>query len=68
MPQTILTDSESAALARAVRHLVVRARTGEVGVLHGAERFVSTQDCFKKEDRKSLEAALVKLGVSLRTV
>ena len=67
MSQTILNDAESAALARAVRHLVVRARTGEIGILHGAERFVSTHDCFKKEDLKSLEAALRKLGVSLRT-
>ena len=67
MPQTILNDVESVVLARAVRHLVVRARTGELGIVHGAERFVSTNDCFRKEDLKNLESALRKLGLSLGT-
>ena len=65
MPHVILNDPESKILARAVRHFVVRSRTGELGITHGADRFVSTNDCFKKTDLDQLESALRKLGIKL---
>ena len=65
MSQVIFNDSESKALARAIRHIVVRSRTGEIGITHGADRFVSTNDCFKKADIDQLESAFNKLGIRL---
>jgi len=68
LSQVVLNDSEAKALARAVRHFVVRSRTGELGITHGADRFVSTNDCFKKADLDLLESALKKLGMNLSRV
>ena len=65
MSQVILSESEAKSLARALRHLVVRSRTGELGILHGKDRFVSTQDSFRKPDLTALESAIGKLGVQL---
>lgn len=65
MSKTILNDVESVVLARAVRHFVVRRRTGELGIMHGADRFVSTNDRLRRDDLTRLETALKKLGVSL---
>lgn len=59
-------------LARAVRHLVLCERTDELGIIHGADRFVSTvavyESMTQREDLKPLELALKKLGVSLDRV
>lgn len=64
MPEIKLTAEEAHALRAALSALVVKARTGELGILHGAERFVSTQRIFKKADREALDAAARKLGLS----
>jgi hypothetical protein len=68
MAQVILNDPESKQLARAVRHLTIRSRTGELGIVHGADRFVSTNDCFRKVELEQLELALRKLGIDLSKV
>lgn len=65
MPQVILNDSESRVLARAVRHFVVESRTGQLGITHGADRFVGTDDCFRKADLEQLESVFTKLGINL---
>ena len=63
MAEVRLTPEEVQALRVAVSSLVLKARTGEVGIMHGADRFVSTQLIFKKADRGALDAALRKLGL-----
>ena len=64
MPEVRLTEEEAQALRAALATLVVRRRTGELGVMHGADRFVSTQRIFKKQDRQALDAAARKLGLN----
>jgi hypothetical protein len=41
----------------------VRKRTGELGIVHGAGRFVSTQRVFRRADREALDAAARRLGL-----
>ena len=50
MPDVRPTE-EAQAVRAALSTLVVKARTGELGVMHGAGRFVSTQRILNKEDR-----------------
>ena len=68
MPQVTLNAPESNTLARAVRHLVIHSRTGELGIMHGADRFVSTHDCFRKADLEQLELAVKKLGITISKI
>ncbi|MEM7402260.1 MAG: hypothetical protein AAF304_09965 [Pseudomonadota bacterium] len=67
MSQIILNSDESQILGRVLSHLVLKARTGEIGIFHGMDRFVSTQDCLKKKDVENLESALAKIGINLKT-
>ena len=63
MAEVKLSQSEAQAIRAALATLVVRARTGELGILHGANRFVSTQVCLRKPDKDALNDAAVKLGL-----
>ena len=58
-----LRDEEAKALRAALASLCVKSRTGEVGIMHGADRFVSTQRVLKKPELESLDAAARKLGL-----
>lgn len=58
-----LNSEETQILKRALSHLVLRSRTGEIGIHHGANRFVSTNDCFKKKDLEALDSAFKKVGI-----
>ena len=62
MSNTTLSADEAAVLAAVLSRLAIRTRTGEVGVLHGLDRFVSTQLCLKKQELGSLASAATKLG------
>jgi hypothetical protein len=64
MAEVRLTPDEANALRSALSTLVVKARTGELGLLHGADRFVSSQRIFKKAERDALDAAARKLGLA----
>ena len=64
MAEVKLLDSEIDALRLVLRSLSVRDRTGEIGIMHGADRFVSTKVCLKKADRQALNRAAQKLGLS----
>ncbi len=64
MDEIRLTTDEAGALRSALSTLVVKARTGELGLLHGADRFVSSQRILKKAERDALNAAARKLGLS----
>jgi len=58
-----LTSEEIAVLRSALSKFVIRGRTGELGVLHGLDRFVSTQLILKKSDRDTLNAIASKVGL-----
>lgn len=64
MPEVKLTPAEVEALRAVLSSLRVKTRTGEIGVLHGADRFVSTQTVFRKPERDALDAVARKVGLS----
>ena len=59
-----LTESEATLLHSILGRLVMRSRTGEVGFMHGDNRFVSLQLRLKKEDKTSLNNIAKKLSLS----
>jgi hypothetical protein len=59
-----LREAEISALATVLRSIVVRDRTGEIGIAHGAGRFVSTNVCLKKAEREALDSAVRKVGLT----
>ena len=63
MPEVKLTAAEADVLRTVLAALSVKGRTGEVGIIHGADRFVSTQQILKKADREALESAAMKVGL-----
>jgi hypothetical protein len=64
MAEVRLTAEEAQALRTAMSALVIKGRTGELGIMHGADRFVSTQYIFRRDDRQALDAAVRKLGLN----
>lgn len=58
-----LTPDEANALRVALSSLAIRNRTGELGVLHGMDRFVSTNRTLSKTERNSLDQACRKIGL-----
>ena len=64
MAEVKLTDDEVSILRIALANIAVRVRTGELGIVHGADRFVSTNACLRKPDREALNRLAVKLGLS----
>ena len=62
-----LKDDEVQALKAVLGRIVIRSRTGEVGIMHGMERFVSTQLCMKKQQLDALDSAAKTLGLSIPT-
>jgi len=59
-----LNQEEITILNITMRNLVLKKRTGEIGIMHGADRFVSTQLCLRKVDIKHLNNAFKKLGIA----
>ena len=58
-------SSEEVQILRAVfAPMVIRSRTGELGILHGIDRFVSTQVILKKKDLDVLDSVAKKIGLS----
>jgi hypothetical protein len=64
MAELKLTDDEKQALKAILSCLVLRDRTGELGLLHGADRFVSTHRTFTKPERAVIQSVTKKLGMS----
>jgi len=62
-----LTEDEIAILRLALSSLLVKSRTGELGVMH-AGRFISAQSVqpviLKKEQKESLDIVAKKVGLS----
>jgi hypothetical protein len=63
MPEARLTAEEAEAVRAALSTFLVKSRTGELGIMRGPERFVSTDRIFRKKDRELLDAAARKLGL-----
>ena len=59
-----MTADEAEVLRRVLLSIAVRRRTGEIGVVHGMNRFVSTNQPFKQQDDDMLNAAARKLGLN----
>jgi hypothetical protein len=64
MAELKLTDDETQALKAILSCLVLRDRTGELGLLHGADRFVSTHRTITKPERAVIQSVTKKLGMS----
>jgi hypothetical protein len=63
MSEVKLTSDEAAVLKSVLAKLAIRQRTGEVGIMHGADRFVSSQNILSKQERESLKAVANKVGL-----
>ena len=59
-----LTENEAEMLKLVLSEIVIQGRTGQVGIMHGADRFVSLHVALKKQGRGILSSAFRKLGIS----
>lgn len=59
-----LSSEELEVLRAVTAPLAIKSRTGELGILHGMERFVSTQVILKKKELDVLDSLAKKLGLS----
>ncbi len=59
-----LNNTETELIKALLKNVVVRSRTGELGIFHGADRFVSTNTILKKPAIMELEKLFIKLGLS----
>ena len=64
MADAKLTDEEIRLLRVVLAHLAIKTRTGELGITHGLDRFVSAGVALKKAERETLDATAKKLGLS----
>ena len=63
MSEVKLTSDEAAVLRAALAKLAIRQRTGEIGIMHGADRFVSSQLILNKQEREVLKSVANKIGL-----
>jgi F0F1-type ATP synthase epsilon subunit len=63
MSETKLSSEELQVLRAVIAPIVVKSRTGELGILHGMGRFVSTQVILKKKDLDVLDSVAKKIGL-----
>lgn len=68
MAETKLTAAETDVLRMVLQTIVVRSRTGELGLEHGLDRFVGSTLMMRRPERDALEQVAKKVGLSgLRT-
>jgi hypothetical protein len=58
-----LSDEEAKELRTVLSAICIRERTGEIGILHGMDRFVSTNICKKKKEVETLDAVAKRCGL-----
>jgi hypothetical protein len=63
MSDTKLSSDELEILRAVISPLVVKMRTGELGIMHGMDRFVSTQIILRKKELNVLDSVVKKLGL-----
>lgn len=59
-----LDNLETEMLRTILIQLKIKKRTGEIGILHGANRFVGTNLCFRKEELRMLDSIATKVGLA----
>ncbi len=59
-----ISESEARELCTLLSVIHVRERTGEIGVVHGLDRFVSTSVCKKKKELDALDAIARRCGLA----
>jgi len=59
-----LTEDEIAAVRAVLSQVVMQERSGQIGIMHGANRFVTMNVSLKKHGQGVLAAAYKKLGVN----
>lgn len=63
MASISLSDEEAKELRTLLSVVCIRERTGEIGILHGMDRFVSTNACRKKKEVEALDAVAKRCGL-----
>lgn len=58
-----LTPEETIVLKAILAKLAIKNRTGEIGIMHGMDRFVSSQLILKKPEQELLTSIGKKLGL-----
>ena len=66
MSKNVLTEGQQKSLRKVLAAVAVRDRTGEVGVLHGLDRFVSAQVILKGDERAYLNALAGTRGITIK--
>ena len=59
-----LSDEQVAVLRVVLQSVCIKSRTGELGVTHGLDRFVSTNRTLKTAERDLLDEVARKVGLS----
>lgn len=59
-----LNNEEISVLKVVLKQLTIRSRTGELGIIHGMNRFVSTNQTFKKNELEHLDEIAKKIGLA----
>jgi len=57
-----LDNQEQELLAAVMQQFVIKTNTGQLGIVHGAERFISTSIVLKKPQLKVLDQIYAKLS------
>lgn len=59
-----LNNEETSVLRVLLSQLTIKSRTGELGIIHGMDRFVSTNQVFKKKELEHLDQLAQKIGLN----
>jgi len=59
-----LNTAEIETLQTLFNQIVIKRRTGEFGIMHGMDRFVSTNKTFRKQHIDTLDSIVSKLGMN----
>ena len=57
------TSEENEILKILLSQFVIKKRSGEIGIMHGADRFITTNLSIKKSEKVILNSAFKKLGI-----
>ena len=63
MSETKLSSAEANAVRLVLQSVVIRARTGELGLAHGLDRFVGSSVMLGRPEREALEQVAKKVGL-----
>jgi hypothetical protein len=59
-----VNSDEALILKEVLKQISIRKRTGELGVLHGTDRFASNHTVFRKQHLEVLDTIARKLGLN----